>query len=141
MDVTSPTSSGGSPATVADAMHPGVLTCPPEAPLRDVAQMMAERNIHCLIVFTGEEPQAAGRHWGVVSDLDLVASLDSLETLTAHDAALTPVVMIVPEQTLGRAAELMTQYRTAHLVVVDPGTMDPIGVLSTLDVARAVVAR
>jgi CBS domain-containing protein len=28
-------------ATVRDAMHPGILTCAPEAPLVDVARMMA----------------------------------------------------------------------------------------------------
>ena len=32
---------------VMDAMHPGVLTCPVETPLRDVARMLAGYNVHC----------------------------------------------------------------------------------------------
>ena len=30
----------------------------------------------------------------------------------------------------------MVEHRTAHLVVMDPGTGIPVGVLSTLDLAR-----
>jgi CBS domain-containing protein len=124
--------------TIAEAMHPGVVTCPPETPLESVAELMADRHIHCVVVFTDEQEGASGRHWGVVSDLDLAAAIDDLETKTAGTAAATPVVMITPEQPVRRAAELMTQYRTAHLIVVDPGSSRPIGVISTLDVARAV---
>lgn len=78
--------------------------------------------------------------WGVVSDLDLIAgaAVRDVEAQTAGGTAATPVVMVEPEHTLLRAAQLMTEHATFHLVVVDPGSGLPVGVLSTLDLARAV---
>jgi CBS domain-containing protein len=119
---------------VSEAMHRGVVTCPPEMLLPEVAELMATRRIHAVVVFSDGD---AGRRWGVLSDLDLVDSIDVLARRTAESAAATPVVMITPDEPLRRAAELMTQYRTTHLIVVDPHTMSPIGVISSLDVARA----
>lgn len=122
-------------------MHEGVVTCPPAMSLREVAELMATRRIHSVVVFSDpDEAQPAGYHWGVVSDLDLVAAVDALETRTASSAAGTPAVMIAPEEPLRRAAELMTEYRTAHLIVVDPTTTAPIGVISSLDVAGAIAS-
>jgi hypothetical protein len=34
----------------------------------------------------------------------------------------------------------MSQYGIAHLAVTEPGSSHPIGVISTLDIARAVAA-
>ena len=39
--------------------------------------------------------------------------------------------------TLAHAAQLMSEHEITHLVVVDPKRKRPIGVVSTLDVARA----
>jgi CBS domain-containing protein len=74
--------------------------------------------------------------WGIVSDLDLVgaASLD-LDSRTAGGAAASPVVTVTPGETVERAAHLMREYRTAHLVVVDSADGRPLGIVSTLDVA------
>ena len=97
---------------VADAMHPGVLTCPREAPLRDVARMLASYNVHCIVVFGSEEEHEDGeeRPWAVISDLDLVAAAlaGGLDEHTAGGAAGSPVVLISGRETLGRAAQLMT---------------------------------
>ena len=58
---------------VVDAMHPGVVTCPTETPLRAVARMMAGHRIHAVVVFDEESDEVGGAElWGVVSDLDLV---------------------------------------------------------------------
>ena len=51
----------------------------------------------------------------------------------------SPVVLISGSDTLDRAAQLMHEHQTAHLLVVDPDTIHPVGVLSTLDVAAALV--
>jgi len=126
---------------VADAMHAGVLTCPIETPLRTVAQMLTTYNVHCVIVFGSEEEHENGvpRAWGVVSDLDLVgaALAGDVDERTAGGAAASPVIFVSGSATLDRAAQLMTEHETAHLVVVDPDTLQPVGVLSTLDVAAA----
>jgi CBS domain-containing protein len=75
----------------------------------------------------------------VVSDIDIVrsASLGDVESATAGATAATPVVIISPDDTLDHAARLMVESKTTHLIVVDPGSVRPMGVLSTLDVARA----
>lgn len=130
-------------ATVAEAMHPGVLTCPPEAPLRDVARMMARFRIHAVVVLTEETEADEGVGvWGVVSDADLIraAAVDDVDGRSAGGTAGTPVVTVYPHEPLQRAAELMNQQAVTHLVVVAPGSERPIGVISTLDVARAISA-
>jgi CBS domain-containing protein len=121
---------------VAEAMHHGVLTCSRDASLADVAGLMASRRVHCIVVT--EEPDNADSLWGVVSDLDLVAaaSVRDLDEQTAEASAATAALTVSPEETLQRAAQLMTEHGTAHLVVVDAARR-PVGVLSTLDVAAA----
>lgn len=125
-------------ATVADAMHPGVITCPHGATLRAVARMMSAYRVHCAIVFDERDEGSSGTFWGIVSDLDLVAGLGegAIDERTAGEIAATPVVTISTGEPLARAAQLMTEHGAAHLVVVDSGSGLPAGVLSTLDLAR-----
>jgi CBS domain-containing protein len=125
--------------TIAEAMHPGVLTCPLETPLPTVARMMAAYRIHAVVVFGEESDDVAGAElWGVVSDLDLVkaANAGELEERTAGGTAVTPVVMVAPQDTLTHAAQLMSEHEITHLVVAEPESSRPIGVISTLDLAR-----
>ena len=128
-------------ATVADAMSHGVISCPPETPLRVVARMMATYGVHAVFVFEHtDEDDEAPRLWAVVSDLDLVAAtrLD-LDTLTAGATAVTPLVSVRADRSIAEAGSLMAQYGIAHLAVTDPDDR-PIGVISTLDIARAIAA-
>lgn len=123
--------------SVADAMHHGVIVCDRDEPLSRVAELMTEHGVHSIVV--GGE---AGRLWGIVSDLDLVAAaaVRDLEEQTVGGTAVTPVVLISPEDSLHRAAQLMTEHAVAHLVVVEAETGRPVGVLSTLDLARRLAA-
>jgi CBS domain-containing protein len=127
-------------ATVGDAMSRGVISCPPETPLRVVARMMATYGVHAIFVFQhldGEAPHL----WAIVSDLDLVAATQlDLDTLTAGQSAVTPLVSISADSPIGEAGSLMAQYGVAHLAVTERGSRRPIGVISTLDIARAVAA-
>jgi CBS domain-containing protein len=72
----------------------------------------------------------------VVSDLDLVGALGS--DAHAGSIAASPVVTVTVHDTLDHAAQLMREHSTAHLIVIaDELSPLPIGVLSTLDIARA----
>ena len=125
---------------VADAMHAGVVTCPLETPLREVARIMATYRIHAVVAFGDDPAEIPGPAlWGVISDLDLVRSANApdFETRTAGEIAATPLLMVPANETLARAAQLMSEHETTHLVVADRRSGRPIGVLSTLDVARA----
>src|SRR5690348_13900390 len=129
-------------ATVADAMSKGVISCSPETPLRIVARMMSTFGVHAIFVFEhADEDDEAPQLWAVVSDLDLVAAtrLD-LDMLTAGATAVTPLVTVPADSSIAEAGSLMAQYGTAHLAVTDPGSRRPIGVISTLDIARAIAA-
>jgi CBS domain-containing protein len=129
-------------ATVADAMSRGVISCPPETPLRVVARMMATHGVHAIFVFERtDEDDEERRLWAVVSDLDLVAATElDLDELTAGATAVTPLVSVMTDSSIAEAGSLMAQYGIAHLAVTDPASRRPIGVISTLDIARAIAA-
>jgi CBS domain-containing protein len=125
---------------VIDAMHPGLISCSPATPLQTVARMMATYRVHAVLVTGhGEETLGDGGPWGIVSDTELLraSSGHDIGQTTARDAALTPAHTIASSDALGVAAELMAAHDASHLVVVEQHSGRPIGVLSTLDVARA----
>jgi CBS domain-containing protein len=129
--------------SVSEAMHAGVVSCPPETPLRDVARMMARFAIHAVVVYTEEaEGEEIVGLWGVVADADLVAAaaVDDLGGRTAGGTARTPLVMIYPHESMKRAAELMKEHRVTHLLVISPSSERPLGIVSTLDLARVLAA-
>ncbi|HET9115745.1 MAG TPA: CBS domain-containing protein [Gaiellaceae bacterium] len=129
-------------ACVGDAMSKGVISCTPETPLRVVARMMATFGVHAIFVFEHQdEDDEAAQLWAVVSDLDLVAATQAeLDHITAGATAVTPFVTVAADRPLVDAAALMAQHGIAHLAVTDPKTRRPIGVVSTLDIARSVAS-
>ena len=129
-------------ATVGDAMSRGVISCPAETPLRVVARMMATFGVHAIFVFDhADEDHDAPRLWALVSDLDLVAATPlDLDMVTAGTTALTPLVSVAADSPIAEAGGLMATYGVAHLAVTEGVSRRPIGVISTLDIARAVAA-
>lgn len=126
--------------TVRESMSRGVISCPPETPLRVVARLMSTYGVHAIFVLEHtDEDDEAPQLWAVVSDLDLVAAtrLD-LDSLTAGATAVTPLVSVDSEDSIAHAGDLMAQYGIAHLAVTDPDSHRPVGVISTLDIARAI---
>jgi CBS domain-containing protein len=129
--------------TVLNAMQLGLIECPPEADLATVARLMAENRIHCVIVSGIERHDRRGEQldWGIVSDLDLMAGLrPECADATAGELAASDVVIADPGDSLEHAAQLMAEHDTTHLVVVSASTGRPVGIVSTLDVARAMAA-
>jgi CBS domain-containing protein len=129
--------------TVAGAMHVGLFSCTPDTPLPSVALMMARHSIHCVVVIDyGFETDEAEVLWGVVSDRDLAAAVAAgkLSELTARTVAAEPLITIGADEPLADAARLMVENAVSHVVVLDERSRRPVGVVSTLDVARAVAA-
>jgi CBS domain-containing protein len=125
---------------VEEVMHRGLVTCAPGTPLRVVARILAAHRIHAVVVADGRAHEQAGV-WGVVSDVDVVTRLASASGEgTAGSAAELPPCVVAPEDTLEHAVRLMAEHRVAHLLVADPASGRPLGVLSTLDVAEALSA-
>ena len=129
-------------ATVRTAMQLGLFHCPPDADLQTLARVMAERSIHCVVV-GGVRRERGGERltYGIASDLDLMRGLQEPQgARIASDVATTELVTVLPGETLETAARLMTAHNTAHLIVVSPQTGLPVGIVSTLDIARVAAA-
>jgi CBS domain-containing protein len=127
-------------ASVADVMTEGLISCAPSTPLRSVARLMATHRVHSVFVFDyGQEDDETTELWGLVSDLDLVAAAwADVDEQTAGESAVTPLVYVARGDDLRHAAQLMAESGVSHLAVVDPATQRPVGVVSTLDIARAI---
>jgi CBS domain-containing protein len=119
-------------ASVVDAMRVGIVSCPPETPLNDVARIMATYRIHCVVVSEMEGANATG----VIADIDLAAAASSgSQNATAGQLARTEPVSVAADDSLLRAAQLMAEHEVSHLVVIQPHSRNPVGVLSALDLA------
>jgi CBS domain-containing protein len=119
-------------ATVLDAMRLGVISCPPDASVRELARVMATYRVHSVVIAEPED----GRPWGIVSDVDLAAAAGrDIDRLTARDIRRPSLVTVSADEPLSRAAKLMSEEGVAHVVVVQPHSGHPVGVLSTLDLA------
>ncbi len=128
---------------VIDAMHPGLISCAVETPLRTVARMMATYRVHAILVTAyGEDQLSDGGLWGVISDSDLLRAAESadLDEQPAGTVAATPVLTVLANDDLARVVQLMVEHEVTHVVVIEPRSSRPVGVLSTLDVARALAA-
>jgi CBS domain-containing protein len=122
--------------TVGEVMHEGIVTCSASAGLDQVAAAMADHGIHCVVAIDeGPAGEDDDHLWGVVSDLDLMRGIVSGLDLDAGNLAELDVAAVAPDDTLDHAARTMVRRSLAHLVVVAEGR--PVGVISTLDIARA----
>jgi CBS domain-containing protein len=117
---------------VREAMHRGIISVDPATPLREVARLMAERRVHAIAV--DGQPRAS-RPWGIISALEIAAAAATGSEPTAGEAAATEVLTVSADKRLDHAAQLMAEHELAHLIVLDPASGHPAGIISTLDVA------
>lgn len=121
---------------VHDVMHHGILGCEGDAPLAEVAGIMARHRVHAVAIGNGELERPAA----IVSDLDVVAAIATGVEPNAGQSAATEPLTVSSDERLDRAAQLMAEHRISHLVVLDAAGGHPVGVLSTLDVATVYAA-
>jgi CBS domain-containing protein len=122
-------------AKVRDAMRLGVITCRPETKLTDVARMMVGYDVHSVVVADVDPHRGL---WGIVTSLDLARAAGELDSLTARELATTDLITIRSDEPLQRAAEVMAEHGVTHLIVVQPDSDDPVGVISARAIAGAV---
>ena len=140
MPIDVPTSARLDLLPVEEIMHPGVVGCAAEATLQAVAWILADEQIHCVVVSDAETtPSGLRLTWATVDTPALIEALAAGRTTTTAGRIATPAVTVEPQDTVATAVRRMAKHKTSHLVVVDRGF--PIGVLSDLDVARAAGAR
>ena len=119
-------------ARVSDAMTKAIVTCSPEAGLREMGRLMASRHIHSLVISLRDPVR-----WALVTDVDIAQAAIGQPDATASDLA-GPATGILGEATLIHAIELMRQQRTSHLIVTDTENGEPTGMISALDIAGIV---
>ncbi len=118
---------------VADAMEKKVLVADLNSSAKDCAKAMAKRGVSSAVVVQ------ARNALGIVTERDLVSkvmaeAVDSSKVLV-RDIMSTPLITVLPEATLTKAAEIMAEYRIRRLVVIDRGG-NLVGILTAGDIAR-----
>ena len=81
---------------------------------------------------------ADGPASGVVTDQDLLSTAVGAADRLAGSCASGELVTVTPDERVEAAADLMRRHAVSHLMVVDPERNQPLGVISTLDLARIV---
>jgi len=120
---------------VRDLMHPGILTCKPDATLGQVAILLNQHHVHALIVADRD-----GRALGIISDFDLLAgewlssdseSLATMRSLTASDLMSHPIDSVESNIPLTDAVNQLLEKEISRLLVTENGK--PVGVISLSD--------
>ncbi|MEA3376261.1 MAG: CBS domain-containing protein [Chloroflexota bacterium] len=116
---------------VGDIYHKGVIFCKPETPLQEVVRVMADTEIHAIMVAEREGNPPVG----VVSHMDTIAHYsEDLTAIQARDVMTPEVVSIAQNATVKDAAKRLLDSDIHRLLVVDDDK--PLGILSTTDIIR-----
>jgi CBS domain-containing protein len=114
---------------IGEVMTGSVVTAAPERTVREIAELMRERNVGSVVLVEG------GRPVGFVTDRDLALSIiaDGRDFGDhVRDHASTPVILAEPQMNLEEAAELMVRHGVRRLVVVDGDRLSGIVTLDDL---------
>ncbi|MDY6875471.1 MAG: CBS domain-containing protein [Chloroflexota bacterium] len=117
---------------VRDIYHKGVIFCKPDTPLQEVVRVMADTEIHAIMVAEHEgEPPV-----GVVSHTDAIAHYgEDLTVIQAHETMTANVISISEGATVEEAARKLLESHVHRLLVVSKDN-EPLGILSTTDIIR-----
>ena len=101
---------------IRDVMTEEVVTAAPERTVREIAELMRERNVGSIVLVRDEHPI------GFVTDRDLALSViadgrDYGDHVADH--ASSPVITAEPAMAVEEAAELMVRHGVRRLVVVE----------------------
>jgi CBS domain-containing protein len=117
---------------VRDIYHKGVIFCKPETPLQEVVRVMADTEIHAIMVAEREGTAPMG----VVSHMDTIAHYgEDLTAIEARDVMSSTVISVPENATVKEAAKKLLQSDIHRLLVVSDENK-PLGILSTTDIIR-----
>lgn len=114
-----------------------VLTAPPSTKLLDIARLLGERNIGCIVIADDD-----GNVVGIVSERDIVQELARAGTSVMNEpveVCMTKSVVSCREaDTTDQLMGEMTAHRFRHMPVIERGRL--IGLVSIGDVVRMRIA-
>jgi CBS domain-containing protein len=123
-----------------DVMHPGLITCRPDARMREIAEVLVSSHIHALVVTDSD-----GELLGIVADSDLLAgewlaedeeSLATMRAMMAGELMTAPVVTIAAEDSVEDVAAVLGREHLSRLVVTDGDR--PVGIVAISDLVAQV---
>jgi len=109
-----------------------VHTIAPEATVRELLEVLAERNIGALVVSSDGSTML-----GIVSERDIVRKLRDVENardMAVADIMTTDVRTCSPDDSFGALMATMTEHRVRHVPVIDAERL--VGVLSIGDAVK-----
>lgn len=115
---------------IREVMTESVVTSPAQAAVRDIAELMRERNVGSVVLMDD------GRPVGFITDRDLAISVIADErafTDTAISYASNPVVTVSPDDDVEAAGEIMVRHGIRRIVVLDDEHL--IGIVTLDDIA------
>jgi CBS-domain-containing membrane protein len=123
---------------VSDVMHPGVMTCHSGSTLHEIARTMATHGVHSVAIW-GDDGQDSIGFVGIISAHDLLSAVMRGESLasSALAAARQDVHTVRASAPLAEGARLMADEKASHVIVLADDRDRIVGVLSALDVTRA----
>ena len=112
-----------------DVMTAQVVTAAPDRTVREIAELMRERNVGSVVLVNDSRPI------GFVTDRDLALSViadgrDFGDHVADH--ASSPVIVAEPSMDVEEGAELMVRHGIRRLVIVDAGRLTGIVTLDDL---------
>lgn len=109
-----------------------VFTIGPDASIRELLDVLAERNIGAVVVSEDGHTML-----GIVSERDIVRKLrdvDNARDVPVTSIMTTDVRVCSPEDSFGSLMLVMTEHRVRHVPVLDDGEL--VGVLSIGDAVK-----
>ncbi len=109
-----------------------IFTISPDASIRELLDVLADRNVGAMIVSDDGETMI-----GIVSERDVVRKLrdvDNAREVTVASIMTTDVQVAGPEDSFTSLMLAMTEHRVRHIPVLDDGRL--VGVLSIGDAVK-----
>ena len=124
---------------IMDIMRRGVVTCPVDATVAQVAQRMLDDDVSAVAVIDERLDLC-----GVVTRTDLIRCYgDDLDKITAEDIMSTGLCTASPETPVHQAVEQMLARKIHQLVIVSQGGTHrrPVGIFTRSDALAAMAGR
>lgn len=115
-----------------------IETIDPSDSSQEAAKKMRDKKVSSLIVT--DRKQKSGKPLGIVTERDLVCRICAQgsggKDVQVQHIMSSPIATIDPQSTVEGAADLMLSNKTRHLLVIDPDTRAPVGIVAPTDLNK-----